>query len=269
MNQIDHYAIRGGIEGRERLALLAGIFARGTARLLDMADIPRGAHCLDAGCGGGDVALDLARRAGPSGRIVGIDLDETKLEIARAEAVAAGAAIEYRAADIAAPLPGPFDVVYMRFLLSHLTAPAAALANVFAALVPGGLIIAEDVDFRGHFSHPESAALDRYVDLYCRVVRRRGGDANLGPRLPSLLAAAGFGAVQVSVANPAALDDRLKLLNPVTMEAIAGAVIADGIAPETEVNQLIDTLYDEARDTSRLTSLPRVVQCWARKPAAG
>ncbi len=268
MNEIDHYAIRGGMKGRERLALLASIFAGSTARLLDMAGVPEGARCLDAGCGGGDVSLELARRTGPSGRIVGIDVDETKLEIARHEAAAAGAAIDYRATDIAGRLPGPFDVVYMRFLLSHLADPSAALSNAFDATADGGRIVVEDVDFRGHFSHPESAALERYVDIYTSVVRGRGGDAHLGPRLPSLLHAAGFGDIQVSVIQPAALDDRLKLLNPVTMEAIAGAVVADGVAAEAEVDGLIDTLYAEARDPRRLTSLPRIVQCWARKPSA-
>ena len=244
MNEIDHYAIRGGIEGRQRLALLSSIFAASTARLLDNVGVPEGARCLDAGCGGGDVSLELTRRAGPSGRVVGIDLDGAKLEIARREAQAAGAAVDYQAIDIEGPLPGPFDLVYMRFLLSHLADPEAALASAAAALAPGGRIVVEDVDFRGHFAHPESAALDRYVEIYTSVVRGRGGDANLGPRLPGLLAGAGFEDIGVDVLNPAATSGTLKLLNPVTMEAIAGAVIADGMASEADVNDLIDTLYD-------------------------
>lgn len=268
MSDFEHYAIRGGIRGRARLTLLTRIFAGSTGALLDMAGIGAGAHCLDAGCGGGDVALELARRAGPSGRIVGIDLDKTKLDMARKEAQAAGVAIEYRTADIGAPLPDPFDVAYMRFLLSHLPDPVRALANTMEALRPGGMVIAEDVDFSGHFSYPESRALNRYVEIYTQVVRGRGGDANMGPRLPGLLAGAGFEDIRVNVVNPAALSDKLKLLNPVTLEAIADAVVADGIAPEPEVRDLIETLYEEAHDPSRLTSLPRIVQCWARKPAA-
>ena len=269
MSEVDHYAIRGGIKGRERLRLLSGIFAASTGRLLDMAGIRAGARCLDAGCGGGDVSLELARRAGPAGHVTGIDLDPDKVRIARDEAVSAGIAVDYRAADITATLPGPFDVAYTRFLLSHLPCPEAALANIRDALNPGGLIVAEDVDFRGHFSHPESMALRRYVDLYTQVVHARGGDANLGPRLPGMLTAAGFTAIQINVINPAALTGAAKLLTPVTMEAIADAVIEDGIAPEAEITALVDVLYTEARDPGILTSLPRIVQCWARKPAAG
>lgn len=65
MNEIEHYAISGGMKGRERLALLSSILAASTGRLLDLAGDSAGARRLDAGCGGGDVALELARRAGP------------------------------------------------------------------------------------------------------------------------------------------------------------------------------------------------------------
>ena len=79
------YIIRGGPEGRERLRVVARVMAPTTTELLDRVGVTEDAACLDVGCGGGDVALELARRV-PRGRVVGIDIDETKLEIARAEA---------------------------------------------------------------------------------------------------------------------------------------------------------------------------------------
>jgi SAM-dependent methyltransferase len=267
MNSFEHYAIKGGLSGRARLTLLTRIFAPTTGRLLDEAGVAPGNACLDAGCGGGDVARDLAARVGDNGKVVGIDMDRAKLTIARKEAEAAGLAIDYRTADILEPLSEPYDVVYMRFLLSHLTSPETALRHAGEALRPGGALIVEDVDFSGHFSWPESATLKRYVELYTSVVRKRGGDANIGPRLPAMLTAAGFPDIHISVVTPAAMNDKLKLLNPVTMEAIADAVVADGIAAEGEVRRLVENLYEEAHDPTILTSLPRIVQCWARKPA--
>ena len=84
------YIIRGGLEGRERLRLVTRVMAPSTTELLDSVGVALDADCLDVGCGGGDVTLELARRA-HAGRVVGIDLDEAKLEIARAEAREAGA----------------------------------------------------------------------------------------------------------------------------------------------------------------------------------
>jgi ubiquinone/menaquinone biosynthesis C-methylase UbiE len=93
-----HYVIRGGMEGRERLRVLARVMAPTTSTLLARVGVEPTARCLDVGCGGGDVTLALARLA-PEGSVVGIDLDETKLGAAREEADAAGVRnVEFRTA---------------------------------------------------------------------------------------------------------------------------------------------------------------------------
>ena len=85
------YTIDRGIGVSERMALLAAAHAPGTASLLDMLGVPReGARCVDLGCGGGQVTTELARRVGRSGRVVGIDLDEELLQVARTGAAAQG-----------------------------------------------------------------------------------------------------------------------------------------------------------------------------------
>lgn len=42
--------------------------------------------CLDVGCGGGDVTFEITRATGLTGRVVGVDLDGTILDLARREA---------------------------------------------------------------------------------------------------------------------------------------------------------------------------------------
>ena len=56
------------------------------------------------------------------------------------------------------------------------------------ALRPGGTLAVEDVDFSGYFCYPSNPAIWRYVELNTRTAERKGGDANLGPRLAPLLA---------------------------------------------------------------------------------
>src|SRR5262245_6502811 len=95
-----HYVIRGGVEGRERLRRIAAVLRPTTLALFDRVQIPSDAICLDVGCGGGDVTLDLAEVIAPRGRVVGIDLDETKLDLARSEARDRGvSSVEYRRVD--------------------------------------------------------------------------------------------------------------------------------------------------------------------------
>jgi ubiquinone/menaquinone biosynthesis C-methylase UbiE len=138
------YIIRGGVQGRERLRVLSRVMRPTTLALLERAGLREAMCCLDLGCGGGDVSLDMARIVGPHGRVVGVDMDEVKLEAARSDAAAARLSnVEFRRADVlAGELPaGGFDVAYARFLLTHLTEPNCVLARMRDLLVPGGLLI--------------------------------------------------------------------------------------------------------------------------------
>jgi ubiquinone/menaquinone biosynthesis C-methylase UbiE len=267
------YIIRGGLSGRERLRVISRVMRPTTLALLDRVGVPEGARCLDAGCGGGDVALELAARAGSAGRVVGVDFDEEKLALARAEAVVTGSSVEYRRADVTTDdLGAGFDVVYTRFLLTHLLDPAAACDRLRGALRPGGAVVVEDIDFSGSFSHPDNPAYRRYCEVYVATARARGVDPHIGPRLPALLRDAGFEQVQVSTVQPVGVvpegfEGDVKLACALTLENIADAAVAAGVAQRDELDRVTDELYRLAADAVTLMSFPRMVQAWARRPA--
>jgi 2-polyprenyl-3-methyl-5-hydroxy-6-metoxy-1,4-benzoquinol methylase len=264
------YIIRGGMEGRERLRLIARIMRPTTLALFERAGVREGATCLDAGCGGGDVSVELARLVGARGRVVGVDLDAVKLEAARAEAAAAGLGnVEFRQGDILAQAAPPtgFDAVYVRFLLTHLRDPATAVERLRDLLGPGGLLIVEDIDYSGHFIHPPSPAFAAYVDLYRRTALARGAHPDIGPRLPGLLEAAGLTPAELQVVQPAAVRGEVKLANAITMEAIAESVLAAGLATRAEIDRVVGELYRLAGDETTVMSVPRIVQAWGRRAA--
>ncbi|WP_437938074.1 class I SAM-dependent methyltransferase [Sorangium sp. So ce341] len=109
------------------------------ALAMDRAGIAAGERVLDVGCGIGDTTLELGRRVGPWGAVVGVDVSAPMLERARAAAQAAGAAnVAFENADAqTAALPGPFDVLYSRFGVMFFADPAAAFANLRKALRRG------------------------------------------------------------------------------------------------------------------------------------
>ena len=269
MADTSHYAIRGGLEGRERLRVLARIMHPSTSGLFDRLGVANGQHCLDVGCGGGDVTLALARRVAPQGSVVGVDIDDAKLAIARTEAAQEGASnIDFRHGDIRVdPIDATFDIVYARFLLTHLSDPAAAVGVFYAHVKRGGTLIVEDIDFSGYFTHPACKAFERYRELYCSTVARRGGNPNIGPRLPSLLLQNGFTAVEVAAVQHVAMEGEVKLINALTMENIAGAVLADGLASQADIDDIVRELYDYAADPRTVCGTPRIVQAWGRRPA--
>jgi SAM-dependent methyltransferase len=261
-----NYIIRGGGEGKARLRLLSRVLQPSTGRLLDQVGVTDGMSCLDVGCGGGDVTLELAHRVGPRGAVVGLDADAAILELARGDAAAAGLGqVRFDVADAADWRPEPaFDLVYARFLLSHLAAAPDVMNSMARAARAGGAVAVEDIDFAGHFCHPPCRAFERYVSIYRETVRRRGGDADLGPRLPALFLAAGVEAVRVQVVQPAALRGEAKSVAALTLDKIADAVVAAGVAAASEVAALVAELEEFAADPQTLMSLPRIFQVWGR-----
>jgi len=262
-----HYIIRGGVEGRQRLRILSRVVRVTTLGLLERIGLWAGMRCLDVGCGGGDVAFDLARRIGANGRVVGVDRDMTKLDLARREAADLQIAnVEFRCIDIGADgLRGKFDLVYARFLLTHLPDPVSALGKMRDALAPKGLLAVEDIDISASFCQPPCAAFDHYVELYSQAARHNHADPCIGPRLPDMLADIGLAHIQMNVVQPAGAEGDVKLVAPLTMEAIADAVLAADLASYAEIDQLVAELHEAARDADTIMGLPRIVQAWGRQ----
>jgi demethylmenaquinone methyltransferase/2-methoxy-6-polyprenyl-1,4-benzoquinol methylase len=74
---------------RMNSVMTAGMHHRWRARAADLAQVGEGDRVLDVACGTGDLALELARRVGPSGEVVGCDFSGEMLELARAKAAGA------------------------------------------------------------------------------------------------------------------------------------------------------------------------------------
>lgn len=148
-------------------------------------------------------------------------------------------------------MPG-FDAVYARFLLTHLSDPVQTVDTFYQLVKPGGLVILEDIDFSGYLVYPESPAFARYHQLYCAVVRKRGGDPNIGPRLPLLLCAQGFTNVEMALTQPMAMQGEIKLLNPVTIRT--SPMPSSTRNSREEVADLVRELYVRRRSNDACRS---------------
>ena len=111
----------------------------GLAAMDRLAPAP-GETLLDVGCGCGDTSLELARRVGAEGEVLGLDISVPMLDVARQRAAAAGArGLEFREADAqTAAFPGGRDAVFSRFGVMFFSDPVAAFCNLRSALKPGG-----------------------------------------------------------------------------------------------------------------------------------
>ena len=106
-------------------------------------DVPPGAKILDVGCGWGDTAIELARKAGPSGSVLGLDICDEFMEKGRRDARAAGLDnVKFVEADVQTFRFAPeYDLCFSRFGMMFFSNPVAAMRNIRTALKPGGRLV--------------------------------------------------------------------------------------------------------------------------------
>ena len=108
--------------------------------LLGAAGIDRGMSIIDIGCGCGDTTLELSRRAGPSGQVLGLDISGPMLEWARARAPA-GLPVRFIEADATTyPFEANADLMVSRFGVMFFADPTLSFTNMGKGLRPGGRI---------------------------------------------------------------------------------------------------------------------------------
>jgi ubiquinone/menaquinone biosynthesis C-methylase UbiE len=138
------------LTGREAWRTYDEVEARLTAsvseRMLDLAELRPGMRVLDLASGRGEPALRAARRVGPQGFVLGFDVSDAVLAIARERAHREAITnVELRVGDATCldDLPdGGFDAATARWGLMFMQTPVAALASVRRVLRPGAPLVA-------------------------------------------------------------------------------------------------------------------------------
>lgn len=156
----------------ERLAYLADIFAEPSRDFIDWAVHHRPRLAIDLGCGPGHTTRLLAECL-DSACILGLDTSEHF--IFRAERIATNRTF-FRLHDVTrVPFPvGPADLLYCRFLLSHIEDPAALVRSWGGQLQVGGVLLIEEVEdirtdnktFAVYLEIVEALLADRSCRLY-------------------------------------------------------------------------------------------------------
>jgi demethylmenaquinone methyltransferase/2-methoxy-6-polyprenyl-1,4-benzoquinol methylase len=121
--------------------MTAGLHHHWRKRAADRAELRPGNSALDICCGTGDLALELAGRVAPDGRVVGSDFSEPMLDLAREKAAARGASgVRFEWADaLALPYDGErFDAITVGFGVRNLADLDRGLREMARVLKPGG-----------------------------------------------------------------------------------------------------------------------------------
>jgi SAM-dependent methyltransferase len=157
-----------------------------------VADLHAGETVLDLGSGAGGDVLISARRVGPTGRVIGLDMTQEMLEVARANAAEAGVDnvefVEGYLEDI--PLPdGSVDVAISNCVLNLAADKAVVLAEVARVLRPTGRLAFSDVIAEEDMDAATKADMQAWTGCIAGALTER--------ELVSALSEAGFSDIEV------------------------------------------------------------------------
>jgi demethylmenaquinone methyltransferase / 2-methoxy-6-polyprenyl-1,4-benzoquinol methylase len=165
-------------------AMTAGLHHQWRQRAVDRAQVGPGSDALDVCCGTGDLALELRRRIGPDGRVVGCDFSEPMLEIARRKSGEESLPVEFGWAD-ALDLPygdESFDAVTIGFGARNLADLERGISEMARVLRPGGRLVILEI------TRPQREPLASFYSLWfdrlVPVIGTLAGDSEAYSYLP-------------------------------------------------------------------------------------
>jgi demethylmenaquinone methyltransferase/2-methoxy-6-polyprenyl-1,4-benzoquinol methylase len=170
-----------GVYDAMNSVMTAGMHHRWRERAADLARLSPGDSALDVATGTGDMAMELARRVGPTGRVVGSDFSEGMLELAREKSTAIdwewGNALDLQYDD------DSFDASTVGFGARNFSDLGAGLREMARVVRPGGRVVVLEITTPQ--KPPLSFFFRAWFDKVVPALGRVAGDADAYTYLPS------------------------------------------------------------------------------------
>ena len=258
-----------------RLIEQSRIYGPSTTRLCRQAGITNGMRVLEIGSGAGDVALSLAGLVGPTGKVIGVDINATILDTARQRAADAGVRnVEFVAGDARMiDFSDKFDAIVGRFVLMYMANPAEAFVNLVTHLKPGGIAAFQEPEYTLYpsFLHPDTPLMNQLIEWILDVFQHSGAHLDMGIGLYRAFVNAGLPPPEMHLQSPIGAAERWAGYRYMAtiFQSLLPLLEKYGLATAEQVG--VDTLAERIRQevlvSKRPFFLPLHVTAYATLPA--
>lgn len=255
-----------------RLGYQHQVWQQVTQDLWKSAGFGFGQTLLDLGCGPGFATMELARLAGPAGRVHAIDASQRFIRYLQTCADAGGLTnVAAHTGDVQSLdlKDASIDGAFARWLLCFVAEPQKVCAEVARVLKPGGVFVAWDyLNYRAVGVFPEKPAIQRMFEAYRESALRNGAGYDIGADLPAMLQRCGLDVHRLlpiqRIVPPGTPTWRwVTLFN----DNYVPKLVASGGITEAEGHAIHAAWTEAAADPASLFFTPPMLGIVARKPS--
>jgi SAM-dependent methyltransferase len=257
------------VESR-RLLWQTELYKREARQLVNRLQLRPGAQAVDLGCGPLGILDVLAEQVGPTGRVVGVELEPRFITLARqllAERMFDN--VELVAAD--ATETGlrscAFDFAHSRLLLIVVREPERVVAELVRLVRPGGVVAVEEADICSWICEPVHPAWQRLFAAFETIYSDEGKDLRVGRRTLAMLRDAGLqrvaGDLHARLNGPGDFHQQQLLI---FVESMRERMLNRGLFEMEELNALVGELRTHVDDPGTVVVSPLLFQAWGYKP---
>jgi SAM-dependent methyltransferase len=250
----------------ERLQLQARVWEPSGRQLLTKLGDGSGLRALDVGCGALGWLRILSEWVGPSGQVVGTDIDERLLDAAHSFLEAEGISNAELAVDdlFDSKLePESFDLVHARYLIAPLGRGPEQVASHRRLVRPGGSLVLEEWDLGSWHFNPPAPAAERLIRLLSEIFAAMGGEAGRG--LPELLREIGSEEPEIGAHVMALKPGHPYLRLPLQFSVALESRLLERLS-ENELASLRREAEGELAEPGRWGTKFTVIQSWGQRP---
>jgi len=250
----------------ERLQLQSRVWEPSGRQLLTKVGDGSGLRAVDVGCGALGWLRILSEWVGPSGQVIGTDIDEHLLDAARSFLEAEGIAnVDLGVDDLfdSKLEPESFDLVHARYVIAPLGRGREQVAAHRRLIRPGGSLVLEEWDLGSWHFNPPAPAAERLIRLLSEIFAGLGGEAGRG--LPELLREIGIEEPEIDAHVLALQPGHPYLRLPLQFSVALESRLLETLS-EDELASLRREAESELAELGRWGTTFTVIQSWGRRP---
>lgn len=246
----NNYALSRESSEIQRLNIQSLLFESFVKDALKKSGIKKGMHCLDVGCGSGDVTRLLSEMVGKTGSVVGIDIEKKYLNYCNR--VTKLPNVKFLQDNILnSKLTDTFDIVFSRFMFVHLPNKLQALQSMIKLTKKNGIVIIQELDNApgSWLSYPKKNCVEKLRSTYTSLVKKMGGDPLAGRKLYKLFLNEGLQS-KVECYSPCIVMNQTPFneLGWRIAKSLKSEILSKKLLSESEFNQLFSDLKAMTKD---------------------